>query len=261
MLHHKTALITGASGGIGLAFAELLARKRFNLVLVARNRKKLEAVKKDIEDRFGVKVRLETADLSRAGAPEKIFKALQKTKTPVEILVNNAGSGDFGPFAESDWKRQSAMIELNIHSLTHLTRLFLPHMIEKGYGRILNIASTAAFQPGPLMAVYYASKAYVLSFSEAIANELRGTGVTATALCPGPTESDFQKSADMTDSKLFKGKKLPTAKAVADYGYRALMRGAPVAIHGLMNAAMAFSVRFAPRRFITSFVRRLQEKS
>ena len=152
------------------------------------------------------------------------------------------------------------MINVNITTLTYLTRLFLPAMVSRGYGRIMNVASTAAFQPGPTMAVYYATKAYVLHFSEAIANELENTGVTVTALCPGATESNFQAAAEMQESKLVKGKKLPTAKEVATYGYQAMMKGKTVAIHGAKNYLMANSVRFVPRNLVVKIARAVQDK-
>jgi hypothetical protein len=166
--------------------------------------------------------------------------------------------GDFAFFANSDWHKQEQMINLNVTALTYLTHLFLPGMVQRKFGKILNVASTAAFQPGPAMSVYFATKSFVLHFSEAIADELQGTGVTVTALCPGATESGFQSAASMEDSKLFKGKKVPSSKVVAEYGYRAMQKGKRVAIHGMMNYIMANSVRFAPRNLVTKIARYVQ---
>jgi short-subunit dehydrogenase len=179
--------------------------------------------------------------------------------TPVDVLVNNAGFGLNGRFAETDLDRELAMIQVNIAALTHLTKLFLKPMVERGRGRILNVASTAAFQPGPLMAVYYASKAYVLSFSEAIAEELGGTGVTVTALCPGPTATGFAEAAEMTNSRLFKLKKPMTSMDVAKAGYRAMQRGKRIVVTGAMNKLLAQSVRISPRALVTKVTRTLQE--
>jgi len=153
------------------------------------------------------------------------------------------------------------MINVNITALTYLTRLFLPQMVKNGFGKIMNVASTAAFQPGPTMSVYYATKAYVLHFSEAIGNELEGTGVTVTALCPGATTSGFQAAANLGESKLVKGKKLPTSKDVAEYGYRAMMKGKAVAIHGFGNWLLAQSPRFAPRSWVVKVARKVQEET
>lgn len=177
----------------------------------------------------------------------------------MDVLVNNAGFGTYGAFAETDLGTELEMLQLNIATLTHLTKLFLEKMLAEGNGKILNVASTAAFQPGPLMAVYYASKAYVLSFSEALANELRGTGVSVTALCPGPTRTGFQRRAGMGASRLFDWGVMD-APTVATIGYRGLMRERPLIIPGLKNKLLGFSVRLAPRRLVPAVVRVLQSK-
>lgn len=257
----STALITGASSGIGLELADVLAREGHNVVLTARNASKLNALAVDLMSKYGVKATVIACDLSEQNAPLKVFDQLKKENILIDILVNNAGFGDFGAFTETKWEKERQMIDVNITALTQLTKLFLDGMIERKYGRIMNVASTAAFQPGPFMAVYYATKAYVLSFSEAIANELQGTGVTVTALCPGPTESGFVKAASLDESKLFRNKKLPTSREVAEYGYKAMMKGKTVAIHGAMNRLMANSVRFTPRKLVTAIVRRMQERA
>jgi short-subunit dehydrogenase len=258
---NKTALITGASSGIGMELATVFAKQKENLVLVARNAAKLEEMAKELTSKHGIKVNVLAIDLSELNSAQKVYMTIaKKTICHIDYLINNAGFGDFGLFAESKWEKQFQMINLNITTLTHLTHLFLPTMIKNNYGKIMNVASTAAFQPGPTMSVYYATKAFVLHFSEAIANELEGSGVTVTALCPGATESGFQSAAAMEESKLVKGKKLPTSSEVAEYGYKAMMKGEKVAIHGMMNYLMANSVRFSPRAMVLKMVRMMQDK-
>jgi short-subunit dehydrogenase len=174
------------------------------------------------------------------------------------VLVNNAGAGQFGFYVETDLQQELQQIQLNVASLTHLTKLYLRPMVERKQGRILNVASTAAFQPGPLMAVYYATKAYVLSFSDALANELAGTGVTVTCLCPGPTTSEFHQRAQMQSSNMMKAPFMD-ARSVAEIGYRAMMKGKRTVIAGKMNALVAFSTRFAPRSWTAAIARKIQE--
>lgn len=246
------ALVTGASGGIGLELARLLAAQGHELHLVARRADALEAAAAELgRDR----VRVHAADLTRPGAAAALAEAVPR----VDVLVNNAGVGNFGPFAEADLDRTLGMIQLNVAALTELTRRYLPGMVATGRGRVLNVASTAAFQPGPLMAVYYATKAYVLSFSEALAEELRGSGVTVTALCPGPTASGFQAGADMEASKLVKGRSLPTAAEVARDGLRAMDAGKVVHVSGVRNKVLASSIRVTPRPVVRRLVHRLQQ--
>ena len=246
----KRALVTGASGGIGLELARLLAADGYSLTLVARDNAKLEALAGELGG-----ARVIAVDLATRGSVERVVSSA----ADVDVLINNAGVGDFGPFAEVDLAKTAGMIQLNIVALTEFTRAYLPGMLERGQGRVLNVASTAAFQPGPLMAVYYATKAYVLSFSEAVAEEVRGTGVTVTALCPGPTASGFQAGADMEDSKLVKGRKLPDAASVARAGYKAMERGDVVEVVGLRNKVMVASVRVTPRPIMRRVVHRVQE--
>lgn len=257
---NKTALITGASSGIGFELAKEFAANKNNLLLVARNGAKLKEMAEDLSNKYGVMVNTLALDLSELNSAQMVFEHCQKNSLQIDYLVNNAGFGDFGFFAQSNWDKQLQMINLNITTLTHLTHLFLPAMIRNKYGKIMNVASTAAFQPGPTMSVYYATKAFVLHFSEAIANELEGTGVTVTALCPGPTESGFQSAAALEESKLVKGKKLPSAAAVAQYGYNAMRSGQKVAIHGMMNYLMANALRFVPRSWVLKMVRMIQDK-
>jgi short-subunit dehydrogenase len=256
----RTALITGASSGIGLELAKIFAQHHIALVLVARSEDKLNELANDLKNQYNIPVLVIAKDLSDYNNSKTLFDQCDQQNIQIDYLINNAGFGDFGLFAESDWNKQLQMINVNITSLTYLTRLFLPGMIERKYGKIMNVASTAAFQPGPTMSVYYATKAYVLHFSEAIANELKGTGVTVTALCPGATQSGFQSAANMHESKMIKGKKLPSSDAVAKYGYKAMMKGKAVAIHGLGNYLLANSVRLAPRSVVVKIARYIQDK-
>lgn len=251
--------MTGGSGGIGLEIAKVLARNEFDLVLVARKRDTLEAAAGQLEGKYAIRAHVFTADLGRPDAPQAIFDFLHNENIPIEVLVNNAGFGLAGAFADTKLERELEMIQVNISALTHLTKLFLPAMIKRGSGRVLNVASTAAFQPGPLMAVYYATKAYVLSFSEAIAEELRHTGVTVTALCPGPTRTDFAASAQAGNSRLFTAFGAADAASVAEYGYAAMMHGRRVAIPGIKNKIIAQANRFSPRTVTTKISRMLQE--
>jgi len=251
-----TALITGASSGIGLDLAHLFAADGYDLILVARSEGTLRELARELVDKYGIAAHVMPADLQQPDAPRRLFEAVQQ---PVDVLVNNAGFGVSGPFAETDLGKELAMIQVNIAALTHLTKLFLQPMVARGRGRILNVASTAAFQPGPLMAVYYASKAYVLSFSEAIAEELRKSGVTVTALCPGPTATGFAAAADMTNTRLFRIKKPMTSMEVAKLGYRGMQRGKRIVITGAVNKLLAQSVRVSPRALVTKVTRTLQE--
>ncbi len=256
----KTALITGASSGIGLELAKIHASKGDNLVLVARSTSKLEELKKELEPKHGISVYIIGKDLSKLNSAAEVYNELKGQNIIIDYLINNAGFGDSGFFFDSNWEKQEQMINLNITTLTHFTRLFLKDMVERKSGKVLNIASTAAFQPGPTMSVYCATKSYVLSFSEAINNEVKDFGVTVTALCPGATTSGFQAAASLEGSPLFEGKKLPTSQEVAKYGYKAMMKGKAVAIHGLMNSIMANSVRFTPKSIVVKIARMILEK-
>lgn len=255
-----TALITGASNGIGLELAKVHASKGGNLVLVARNKSKLDELKTELESQYKVSVYTIGKDLSASNSAQEVYDETTKQNIQIDYLINNAGFGDFGMFVETDWNKELQMINLNITTLTQFTKLYLQDMVKRRSGKIMNVASTAAFQSGPTMSVYYATKAYVLSFSEAVDNEVSDKGVTVTTLCPGATESGFQAAAAMEESNLVKGKKLPTSKEVADYGYASMMKGKTVAIHGLMNYLMANSVRFTPRAFVVKMTRKIQDK-
>jgi uncharacterized protein len=256
-----TALITGASNGIGLELAKIHASKGGDLVLVARNKSKLDELKSELESEYKVSVYTIGKDLSAINSAQEVYDETTKQNIQIDYLINNAGFGDFGMFVETDWNKELQMINLNITTLTQFTKLYLHDMVKRRSGKIINVASTAAFQSGPTMAVYYATKAYVLSFSEAINNEVSDKGVTITTLCPGATESGFQAAAAMEESNLVKGKKLPTSKEVAEYGYASMMKGKTVAIHGLMNWIMANSVRFVPRAIVVKLTRKIQDKT
>lgn len=256
-----TALITGASNGIGLELAKIHASKGGDLVLVARNKSKLDELKHELETKFNIKVYTIGKDLSAANAAKEVYDETSKQQIKIDYLINNAGFGDFGFFAETDWNKELQMINLNITTLTQFTKLYLQDMLKRKSGKIMNVASTAAFQSGPTMAVYYATKAYVLSFSEAVDNEVRDQGISITALCPGATESGFQAAAAMEESNLVKGRKLPGSKEVAEYGYAAMLKGKTVAIHGFMNWIMANSVRFIPRSIVVKVTRKIQDKA
>ena len=258
-IHRPTALVTGGSGGIGLELAKVLARNGFDLVLVARKRDTLEAAAGQLEGKFDVRAHVFAADLRRREAPQEIFDFLQNENIPIEVLVNNAGFGLGGEFSETAVERELEMIQVNIVALTHLTKLFLAPMIKRKSGRVLNVASTAAFQPGPLMAVYYATKAYVLSFSEALAEELRNSEITVTALCPGPTDTDFADTAEMGESRLFNTFGIADAADVAKYGFDAMMSGKRLAIPGIKNKILAQANRLAPRSLSAKIARIAQE--
>ena len=255
-----TALVTGASGGIGEELARLFAADGHDLVLVARSRDKLARLSEELGGKHGVRARVLAADLARDEAPREIFEELGAGGVEVDALVNNAGFGSYGLFAETDLESELGLLQVNVVALTHLTKLFLPGMIARRRGYVMNVASTAAFQPGPLMAVYYASKAYVLSFSEALANECEGTGVVVSALCPGPTETGFVAAVPgMGESKLF-DRAVMDARTVAEAGSRGMFDGKAVVIPGLRNNLLARSIGFFPRGLVTRVVRGIQEK-
>jgi short-subunit dehydrogenase len=257
---NTAALITGASGGIGYELAKLFAKDHHNLVLVARSAAKLTEIANELQREFGVSVKTIALDLSAMPAPQFLFDQLQRENIAIDVLVNNAAYGKFGDFAEIPLEESLGQIQLNITALTYLTKLFLGPMIERGSGKIMNVASTAGFQPGPLMAVYYATKAYVISFSEALANELKHSGITVTCFCPGATDTGFQARAGMEDSRLFKKLGAMDVKTVARDGYRGLMKGRTLVISGLQNWLTAESVRFAPRKMVTAISRWIAEK-
>ena len=253
----KTALITGASGGIGLDFARCFARDGHVLILCARNKAKLEEAAENLRKLGAPNVAVIPCDLAQPGSARKLFDDCERAGLKVDYLVNNAGFGSHGRYQDLNPKDETEMLQLNITTLTEITRLFLAPMLARKSGRILQVASTAAFQPGPFMAVYYATKAYVLSFSEALAEELQDTGVTVTCLCPGATSTGFATRADMADAFLFRLAAMPSPP-VAEAGYRGMMRGKVLVITGLMNKISVFSLRFGPRSLVRKIVAKLQ---
>ncbi len=251
------ALITGASEGLGRELAKIFSRNGYSLILVARNRIRLEELAKELHLKHSSEINLFPTDLTAPDAPQKLKTFLDDLGIDIEILVNNAGCGIHGLFHRADWKATENMLDLNMTALTRLTRLFLPRMIHKGRGKILNVASTAAFQPGPYMAVYFASKAYALSFTEALAEELAGTGVTVTALCPGPTRTQFQ-TRSRTES-IRENSFAMEATTVATAAYFGLLKGKRLVIPGLTNKLLAFLVRLFPRRLVIRVTRFFEE--
>lgn len=255
----KTALITGATKGIGYELTKLFARDSYNLVLVARNKDRLKEMQEDFSKKHNINVTIIAKDLSVPNAALDIFRETVRKQIIIDVLVNNAGIGNFEIFNNADLSKISQIMQINIVSLTELTKFYLKGMVYRKEGKILNVSSMAAFQPGPYMAVYYASKAYVQSFSEAIASELKGTGVTVTALCPGPTRSGFQYEVGSEGSNLAKLNLLSSSEYVAKYGYRALHEGKRVAIPGFVNSSLINTAKFIPRKTTIQVVKKLQE--
>lgn len=256
MRKHKTALITGASGGLGLEFAKILAKKKYDLVLVARNEGKLYALKNDLETEYNIAVYLYASDLSVVDAALDVFNFTLEHDIKIDILINNAGFGDSGSFAESEWEKQYEMVQLNVIALMQLTHCFLNPMIEQGHGKILNMSSVAAFCAGPNMSIYYATKEFVRSFSEAVAEEVKGTGVTVTAFCPGPTATGFEQAAAMDKgSAMFR--KAAKAEDVAKAGVRALKKGKVLSYYGGYTKCMSILCRIVPRSVARKYAARM----
>ena len=261
LMHNRTptALITGASGGIGYELAKLFANDHHNLLLVARSGPKLTQFAEELERQFGISAKPVALDLAASAAPQFLFDQLQREGIAVDILVNNAGYAKYGEFAEVPLPEHLGQIQLNVIALTTLSKLFLGPMLERRAGRIMNVASTAGFQAGPLMAVYYATKGYVILFSEALANELQTSGVTVTCLCPSATETGFAKRAGNERSRVFASLRPMDAKTVARAGYRGLMKGKTLVIPGARNWLTVESVRLAPRKMVTAASRWVSE--
>lgn len=251
------AVVTGASAGLGKEFALQLAAAGYDLVLVARREAELHALAAEVAKSHAA-AHVLALDLGAADGPKRLCEALAAQGLHPDALVNNAGFGWLGEFADADPANTLAMIQLNVAALVDLTARLLPGMKARGRGKILNVASTAAFQPGPYMAVYYATKAFVLSFSEALHAELGGTGVTVTCLCPGPTKTEFAEVSGMNRTRLFDGGGVMTAEAVARDGVRGLQRGRRLVVSGFANRLMTFAVRFLPRAAILHIVKRIQ---
>jgi len=244
----KTALITGGSKGIGRALARQFAADRYDLVLTARTQRELTEAADELSKYYGVSVTTITSDLSDPSAPQALFDQIKNSGVEISALINNAGFGDYGAFRVTDLEKELSMIQVNISSLIHLTKLFLPQMQEHNDGGVINIASTAAFQPGPLMAVYYATKAFVLSFSEALHEELSDFNVTVTTICPGPTRSNFQSRSKISNTRLIRLgiMRMMEADEVAAIGYEAFTKGKGVVIPGKMNWLGAYVARIVP---------------
>jgi short-subunit dehydrogenase len=255
----RWALVTGASSGIGDEFARLLAAKGYSLVLSARREDRLNALAAELRKQHGIQTHVAVCNLSNPGAATILAAQIADAGIAPEVLVNNAGFGVWGPFADVEWQREFDMLQLNIVALTELTKRLLPEMLSRGSGYVLNVASTAAFQPGPFMAVYFATKAYVLSFSEAVNEELRGTGVSVTTLCPGPTESEFFDAAAVQSKKLT-GQKLPSAREVAELGLDAMFARKRTVVHGARNRFLVQLQRFVPRGQVIRMVRAMVER-
>ena len=255
-MEERFTMVTGASAGIGREIANVAAESGRNLAIVARREDRLLAFARELTDRHGIRVEVFSCDLTAEEAPARLHRETLARKVEIDELINNAGFGSFGTFHEVSLNEQLNLLTLNVVALTHLSRLFLPGMVEAGRGRILNVASTAAFQPGPLMAVYYASKAYVLSLSEALAEELRDTEVTVTALCPGVTRTEFQSKARMEGSGLTR-MGMADARAVAEVGFQAMLAGRALVVPGLLNRLLVFAVRLGPRFLVRRIVHEL----
>lgn len=252
------ALITGASSGIGYELAKLFARDGHDLVLVARRKDRLEAIKQEIDTKYGVNVLVIDQDLSELHAGEALYKYLKDSNLSIDFLVNNAGFGERGPFTEISWEREHQMLQLNIVALTELTKCFVKDKTlnpSTKPARVLNVASTAAFQPGPYMSVYFATKSYVLSFSEAIASELKDQNITVTTLCPGPTETEFFDVAKMQGSLATIMPSIPTGREVADYAYTRMHKGRRVIIHGWNNKLLIGLSSILPRAMLLWMVK------
>lgn len=256
----NTALITGATGGLGECFARLFAADGYNLILTARSEERLRGLKEKLEAEYGVRAEIFPCDLSEADAADKVYDFTETLGAEIVALVNNAGFGDFGEFYRADLKKLDDMVRVNDITLMRLTRLILPQMTQRRGGKILNVASVAAFAPGALMSVYYASKAFVLSFSEALYVESKPYGVSVTALCPGPTKTGFESAAALGKSGLFKNLKNADAMKTAAFGYKKMKKGKAVAVHGAGNRFLVFLMKIAPRSFVRKCVYKIQKE-
>lgn len=256
----KYTLITGASGGIGLELAKLCAKNKHNLILVARNEKKLQEIKSKLEKEYMIRAEVIAANLSEVDAASALYAKTTSAGYEVNILINNAGYGDHSAFLDSDWKRQYEMVQLNITAMMQLTYLYGNDMRKNGSGRILNLSSVAAFSAGPYMSIYYATKNFVLSFSLSVAEELKGSGVTVTAICPGPTSTGFESAAQMHGSKMFTFFKPQSAEAVAKCAYCAMMEGKPLVYHSSATKFMNVGARLTTRKFAGRFAKKINQK-
>jgi short-subunit dehydrogenase len=252
----KTALITGASSGIGLELTRLFAADGYRLVLVARNRAVLQQIGEQLQSQHGIEVRISPKDLAHPASPVELYQELQEAGIVVDVLVNNAGFGGSGPFLQTDWQHEAEMIQVNIVALTHLTKLFLRQIVERR-GKVMNVGSVAAFLPGPYTAIYYASKAFVLHFSEALAEELSDTGATVTCLSPGPVETGFQKRAHTGGSSRANAPLYMDVQEVASAGYQGMQAGKRIVIPGWKNRLLTEALRLVPRDTVARAVGRM----
>ena len=252
----RTALITGASSGIGLELARLFAKDGYRLVLVARDRAVLQQVGEELQSRYRIEVRISPRDLSHPSAPVELFQEMQEIGIAIDVLVNNAGFGGSGPFLETDWQHEAEMIQVNMIAVAHLSKLFLPQLRARR-GKLMNVGSVAGFLPGPYSSVYYASKAFVVSFTEALAEELEGSGVTVTCLCPGPVQTNFQQRAHSAGSSRMNGPLYVDVREVARDGYEGMKRGKRIVIPGWKPRMLTLLVRVAPRATVARIVGRM----
>jgi short-subunit dehydrogenase len=260
MKTQQTALITGASSGIGAELTKLLAKDGYKLIISAKDDALLKVCARHLREAYNVDVTAIAQDLTEPDGAQQLYEKVRATGSTVDVLINDAGIGAYGKFIETPWTDDAHTIHLNIVALTQLTKLCLPSMLERGSGKILNLASIASFQPGPLMGVYYASKAYVLSLSLALSEELKDTGVTVTALCPGPTQTDFTASAGMEKTRVFNSPLPMEASKVAEIGYKAMMDGERMEIAGFRNKMTVELLRILPTQLNTRLSRALLEE-
>ena len=260
MSERRTALITGASSGFGIEFARLFARDGFDLVLVARSERPMRELAEQLQSAHAVTATVIAKDLAAADACDELVADLRDRGIQVDALVNNAGFAQYGPFVDADPRVLNEMVSVNVVALTDLTRALLPGMVERRWGRIVNLGSIGSFSPAPMTAAYAATKAYVLSLSLALTEELKGTGVTVTALCPGPTATGFQARAEMADSKLIAGRSLDPAEDVVRMGYAAMKKGRPYLVTGTTSKVFAFGSRFLPRTTSAKIAGRSQQR-
>lgn len=254
---NNVGLITGASSGIGKELARIHAEKKRDLVIVARRESELKSLKQELEQAYGIVVEVLAKDLTQRGACQEIFDELNKEGITVDYLFNNAGFGGKGKFHEQDWSMLAGMIDLNVKAVSELSHLFLPGMVKRGKGRVLNTSSTAGFMPGPLQAVYFATKAYVNSFSKAVASELEGTGVTVTALCPGAVKTEFADTADLADTEMFKNAATP--RSTAEKGYAAMEAGKLEVITEFgLKVMIKGGIPFTPERMGMNLIKKMQ---
>lgn len=257
---NRTAIVTGAASGLGFEFSNLLAKDSCDLILIDINESKLKEAKQKIEEIHPIRVSILICDLCKPKIAEYIYEQVKDKK--IDVLINNAGYGLYGFFSETNWEIEESMINLHVLTLTHLTKLIIKDMVRNGSGKILNVSSMAAFQPGPLMSVYYATKAYILSFSEALANEVKGTGVTVTVLCPGQTKTNFENiAAKNSNSKVGSINRFTSDPVkVALYGYHAMQAGRSAAVPGIVNKFIVLLVRIIPRLITVRLIRKIQIK-